>query len=269
MWGAVIGDLAGSIFEYGQSKKVSSIEVKELITKDSFFTDDTILTCAIYDGIRYNNNYEVALRAYGKQYSNYKPNTTIEEIFPTTFGGRFAKWVNGEAKGDSIGNGAMMRISGIGKVFNTEEEVIRQAMRATKPSHNTIEAIDCSRTVALYIFYARQGLNKEKIQEKLGLENIQYRPFERFNKTCYETLSNCIYALNESNNFEEAIRKVISFGGDTDTNAAIVGGMAEALYGVPEYLVSQARKKIPRVFQSLLDEAYCRQMICRKVHTQR
>ena len=256
MWGAVIGDLAGSVYEYGQTKKISYINVDKLITEDSFFSDDTILTCAIYAAIRYHMSYEHMLRSYGEYYLCYKPKTSIKEYFPTAFGKRFDKWLKGQDKGDSVGNGALMRISGIGKVFETEKDVIEQAMLATKPTHNSVEAIECARIVALFIFYARHGFNKNEIRDLLGLEHVEYRPFEKFNKKCYETLNNCLYAVLECKNFEETIRTVISYGGDTDTNAAIAGSMAEALYGIPEYLITQARAKIPPQFQFLLDEAY-------------
>ena len=258
MWGAVIGDLAGSVYEYSQTKKIEPISVTDLITEDSFFTDDTILTVAIYDAIREGGepDYEKALKHYGNLYADHSPETTCRSHFHTYFGGNFVKWIKGEAPGNSIGNGAMMRISGVAKMFDTEEDVVKNAMLATIPSHHTTEAIDCARTVALIIFYARQGIKKEEIREKLDLGVIEYKPFYQFNKTCYDTLNNCLYALFESCNFEDAIRKVLAYGGDTDTNAAIVGSMAEAIYGVPEYLVNQARKKIPTVFSYILDDSY-------------
>ena len=174
MWGAIIGDLAGSTYEYEQYKKVSPIQVQDLITEDSFYTDDTILTVAIYDAIRNGGNYEESLRAYGKRHLDYVPKTKCEKHFSSVFGGRFIKWLNGECANDSIGNGAMMRISGVGNLFNTEEEVVKNAMLATKPSHNSIEAIDCARTVALVIFYSRMGYSKKEIREKLDLRSVDY-----------------------------------------------------------------------------------------------
>lgn len=260
MWGAVIGDLAGSIYEYGQYRKSSIVTVDELITKDSFFTDDTILTIAIYDAIRASCDYEGALRKYGNEFLKYQPKTSIKDVFPSAFGGNFTNWLAGKNNGESIGNGAMMRISGIGKMFDTEYDVIQNAIRATTPSHNTTSAVNSAKTVALVIFYARMGYSKQQILKKCGIDKLEYKPFEKFNKTCDETLGNCLFATFTSNNFEEALRKVISYGGDTDTNGAIVGGMAEALYGIPEYLVNQARTKIPLVFSFILDDAYIKKI---------
>lgn len=258
MWGAVVGDIAGSIYEFRQYKNVSNITIHELITDDCFFSDDTILTLAIYDAIRNDRDYEKYLKLYGNRFLDYVPTTNIKDHFPTAFGGRFAKWLKGEADGKSYGNGAMMRISGVGNMFNTEEEVVENARLATIPSHNTNSAIECATIISLVIFYSRMGLNKEQIRRKIDVGSIEYQPFKAFNKTCYETIGNCLYAFFDSVNFEDALRKVISYGGDTDTNGAIVGAMAEAFYGIPEYLVNKARKKLPSTMAYILDDSYAR-----------
>ena len=257
MWGAVIGDLTGSAHEFGQIKKISPVMVGELITSDSFYTDDTILTIAIYDAILNGNcNYDAALKRYGLEYQFHKPLNPRFGAPPNTFSKGFMDYLNGVGDCRSYGNGAMMRISGVGKMFNKLEDVMENAIYATIPSHNTRGAVECAQTVAQTIFYARMGERKQWIRDRLGYVTMEYRPFEKFNRTCYETLNNCMFATFESDNFEEAIRKVLSFGGDTDTNCAIVGAMAEALYGVPEFFVRQARKKIPQSFAHILDEAY-------------
>jgi len=74
--------------------------------------------------------------------------------------------------------------------------------------------------------------------------------------TCNETIDNCLYALFTSDSFEESLKKVISFGGDTDTNACIVGSMAEALYGIDEELLNKAKLKIPSEFVKKLEKGY-------------
>ncbi len=257
MWGAIIGDLTGSVYEFGQIKKVSPVMVGELITEDSFYTDDTILTIAIYDAILNNTfDYDGALRRYGTLFQFHKPINPKYGAPPGTFSKGFMNYLDGTGDCKSMGNGAMMRISGVGKMFNTLEDVMDNARRATIPSHNTRAAVECAQIIAQTIFFARMGERKQWIRDRLGFTTMVYQPFESFNRTCYETMNNCMFAVFESDNFEEAIRKVLSFGGDTDTNCAIVGAMAEALYGVPEFFVKQARKKIPESFVHILDEAY-------------
>lgn len=253
MWGAIIGDLAGSIYEYEQMKTVKSVENKEMIKENSFFSDDTILTIAILDAIENDKDYEKYLRIYGDKYSLYKPE--YKPYFETIFSPGFTKWVNNEKEGNSTGNGAMMRISSVGYMFDSEEDVIKNSRLATIPSHNSEEAIQCAKIIALIIYYARKGLSKDEIIDKLNI-NLQYKPFETFNLTCNATIDNCLYALFTSNSFEESINKIISYGGDTDTNACIVGSMAEAMFGIDIELINKAKRKIPKEFIEVLEKAY-------------
>ena len=254
MYGAIIGDVAGSIYEYNQVKEVSEVNIKELIPNNSFYSDDTILTIAILDCILNNGNYEDYLKEYINEYKNYRPE--FKPYFKTPFSPGTTKWATTTNDiGTSKGNGAMMRISPVGYLFNTEEEVIYNATMATIPSHNTKEAIDSATLVALIIFYARKGLNKEEIIEKLNIK-YQYKKFKKFNLTCNETIDNCLYALFTSNNYEEAIKKVISYGGDTDTNACITASMAEALYGLDESLILTIQEKLPKQFVKKLELGY-------------
>ena len=220
MYGAVIGDLAGSIYEYSQLKSISNINVDKIITEASFYSDDTILTIAILDAILNKGNYEEYLKKYIKKYANYKPDFT--PYFKTPFSKGIIDWCNSSIVGTSTGNGAMMRISPVGYLFNTEESVIKNAQLATIPSHNSKEAVAAATIVALMIFYFRNGLSRDEVYQKLNIK-IEYHPFKKFNTTCHETIGNCLYALYNSKSFEDAIRKTISMGGDTDTNACIVG----------------------------------------------
>ena len=245
MYGAIIGDLAGSIYEYNQLKELKPIKMNKIIEDNSFYSDDTILTIAILDAIENNQNYEEYLKKYIKKYKEYKPNFT--PYFKTIFSPNLLKWSESNNKGISHGNGAMMRISGVGHMFNTKEEVIKNTYLATIPSHNSKEAIKYSTMIAIIIFYLRKGYSKEEILKYLNLE-VKYIPFTKFNITCEETFNNCIYAFANSNSFEDAIRKTLLMGGDTDTNCAIVGSMAEAAYGIDKYLIEEANKKIPKEF---------------------
>lgn len=254
MYGAIIGDLAGSIYEFSQIKKISAVSINNIIEDNSFYSDDTILTIAILDAILNNDqNYESYIKKYIKEYFNYKPN--FKPYFKTPFSPGIIKWYHGEMEGKSKGNGAMMRVSPIGYLFNNECDIIRHSLLATIPSHHSVEAIDASQTIALIIYYGRLGISKEKIISKLTYF-LDYQPFQKFNTTCNETLPNCLYALFSSNSFEEALKKIISYGGDTDTNACIVGSMAEALYGIDESLISLVKKKIPYEFTSILENGY-------------
>ena len=253
MWGAIIGDLAGSIYEYEQINGIKSVKADEIIPKKAFFSDDTILTIAILEAIQTDKNYEKHLKKYGNLYKDYKPNHN--PYFKTSFSPGFVKWCNSKEVGTSIGNGAMMRISPVGFMFDNENDVKENARLATIPSHNSKEAIVYSTLTALIIYYAKNNMPKEEILKKLNIE-LKHKIFEKFNSTCSQTFDNCVFATFNSNSFEESIYNVLSYGGDTDTNACIVGSMAEALYGIDPKLINKAKKYIPNDFIKILDKAY-------------
>lgn len=253
MLGAIYGDKVGSVYEYDQLKCIKSIDLIELILPNSFYSDDTIETVAIIDAIINNKEYGSTLREYILQNENYIPNH--RPYFKNSFSPRTIKWARGIGKNDSIGNGAMMRISPVGYLFNTEEEVRENAYLATIPSHNSQDAIEFATIVALMIFYFRNGLTKENVFDKLNL-CIKYVPFLKFNTTCKETLGNCLYAIYMSESFEDAIRKVLLMGGDTDTNACIVGSVAEALYGMSETQKEESLDNLPDEFKKILKKVY-------------
>lgn len=249
MYGAIIGDLSGSIYEFGQTKSITNISINNIIEKNAFYSDDTILTIAIADAILNDKDYNKYIRYYIQKYSSYRPN--FEPYFKTTFSPNLMKWSSRDLVGQSTGNGAMMRISPVGFMFDSEKEVIENAKLATIPSHNSEEAINAATQIALIIFYLRKGLSKEEIYSKLKIE-LKYMPFKKFNVTCNETIDNCLYVFYHSTGFEDAIIKTLYLGGDTDTNACIVGSMAEAAYGIDDDLIDIVNKKIPSEFKKVL-----------------
>ena len=253
MWGSIIGDLAGSVYEFSQIKEVTPVVVDELIRDDAFYSDDTILMVAIIDAILNDHDYNKYLREYGLEFIDYKPDVT--PYFKTSFSPGFIKWLKGNEEGLSMGNGAMMRIAPVGYLFDDLDTVREESKKATVSSHNNEESIKCAQVVASIIYLARKGYSKEEIIELLDLD-ISFKPFSKFNYTCSDTIGNCLYALFTTDSFENALREVISYGGDTDTNACIVGGMAEALYGVDQSLVDMAKEKIPKEFVKVLEKAY-------------
>ena len=253
MWGSIIGDLAGSVYEFSQIKEVTPVVVDELIREDSFYSDDTILMVAIVDAILNDRDYNKYLRQYGLEFIDYKPN--VSPYFKTSFSPGFIKWLKGNEEGLSMGNGAMMRIAPVGYLFDDLDTVREESKKATVSSHNNEESIKCAQVVASIIYLARSGYSKEEIIDLLELD-ISFKPFDKFNYTCSDTIDICLYSLFNSNTFDDSIRLAISFGGDTDTNACIVGGMAEAFYGVDQSLVDKAKGKVPERFVKVLEKAY-------------
>ena len=249
MYGSVIGDISGSIYEFEQTKKIKSIKTGIIIPDNGFYSDDTILTVAIKDAIDHDLDYGKNLREYIREYEDYRPD--FEPYFKTSFSPNIIKWSKGNYIGNSHGNGALMRISPVGFMFDTEKDVLDNAREATIPSHNSFEAIYGAEVLSLVILYLRQGLSKEEAFKMLNLAP-KYVPFKKFNTTVEETLYNCLYVFYISNSFEDAIKKTLLMGGDTDTNCAIVGALAEAYYGIPQVLIDKANSKIPDRFVKVL-----------------
>ena len=77
MWGAIIGDLAGSIYEYNQIKEVKPVKVRNIIEDNAFYSDDTILTIALLDAIINNGDYESYLKKYTLNNLGYRPNFSL------------------------------------------------------------------------------------------------------------------------------------------------------------------------------------------------
>jgi ADP-ribosylglycohydrolase len=238
--GALTGDVVGSIYEYAINFKEMEFP---LFSPRCFSTDDTILTVAVADAILDQQNYGKAILEYARRY-------------PTAdFGGRFRGWMNSAnpVPYNSLGNGSAMRASPVGWAYNTVEDVLIQAEASASPTHNHPEGIKGAQATALAVLLARSGASKEVIRREisdrfhydLSRTLDQIRPFYHFNETCPGTVPEAILAFLESNDFEDAIRKAISLGGDADTLAAITGSIAEAAYGVPDWIAAEVQSRIP------------------------
>lgn len=273
MLGAIIGDIIGSYYEVleveekKKNKQNRSYEERikildrkiPLFTEECSVTDDSILTCAIYDAIKNNNDYEKYLREYGLK----EKNLGNDKYGRSRFGKGFIEWLENKKEGNSYGNGAAMRISPVGFCFDNIEEVKKQARLATIPSHNHEEAITSAEAVAVSIFLLRQGMTKEDVTKYVQanyygldytLENLQKN--YTFTSKASESVPQALYIFSIANDFEDSIRKAISIGGDTDTIAAIVGSLSEAYYGIPENLKQQAKSYLKDYMYDLLKDKY-------------
>ena len=146
---------------------------------------------------------------------------------------------------ESWGNGSAMRIAPVGWVANTPEEVIELSDKYTLITHNHPEAIDAARATSLSVFYARQPKTPDEIRQLLSeyyvldysIDDIraEYKRTERAKDSVPQAISTAL----EATSYEDAIRLAVSLAGDTDTQAAIAGGIAEATFGVPENIKNQ------------------------------
>ena len=80
----------------------------------------------------------------------------------------------------------------------------------------------------------------------------EIRPTYRFDATCQSSMPQTIIAFLESTDFEDAIRNAISLGGDSDTIAAIAGSIAEAAYGIPDWIKEKAYSYLDQPLENVL-----------------
>lgn len=235
MLGAIIGDIVGSRFEFNPTNDYDF----ELFTDECGFTDDTICTCAVADALLKCKDFGKSLHEWCRLYPHPKG----------SYGGRFAQWVhsdNPQSYG-SFGNGSAMRVSPVGWICKSRDYILMSAEQTANCTHNHPEGIKGAQTVALAIYIANTGrrcnqtttdIVKNVIKEcvefsgyniNLHIEDIA----NRFDETCQGTVPVALWIINQSNGFEDAIRRAVSLGADADTLGAIVGSIAEAIWGIP------------------------------------
>ena len=243
MLGAIIGDIVGSKYEF------QNIKSKDFtfFQPDMFFTDDTIMTVAIFDALyscqgnfdKLENLTILKLREYGKKYPG---NGKIG------YGKLFEEWINSKNPRpyNSFGNGSAMRISAVPYFASNLNELKEISFKVTSVTHNHPEGIKGAEAVAVAIYLAKNGFSKEKIKneiEKYYNLNFDYEDLREnytYKVSCQRTVPEAIFCFLISNSFEDAIRTGISIGGDSDTICAIIGGIAEAFYGIPEDIKTKA-----------------------------
>ena len=132
-------------------------------------------------------------------------------------------------------------------------------MLSAMPTHNHPEGIKGAVATASAIFLARtQG--KEAMLEAMRRYYPQWKEprlgENRFDETCQGTMPVVFGIIQKSNSFEEAIRYAIAVGGDSDTIGAIVGGFAEAIWGVPEEMYREAVGDLPDDMVDVVEQFY-------------
>lgn len=247
MIGAIIGDIVGSRFEFNN---INSFNFK-LFDKGCSYTDDTICTVAIADALLSNNDYGDSLHNWCRRYP-----------YPMGgYGGNFASWVKSDTPQpyNSFGNGSAMRVSPIGWWYNAPELVTSRATMSAKPTHSHPEGIKGAVATAMSIFIARTKGKSEMLKFAEQLYPVWQTLSlgqNKFNETCQGTMPVVFGILGMANGFEEAIRYAIAVGGDSDTIGAIVGSIAEAVWGIPESLKKEALKYLPKEMIAVIKDFY-------------
>jgi ADP-ribosylglycohydrolase len=273
LYGAAIGDICGSIYEFN-NRKTDRPEEIELINEACYFTDDTVLTAAIADALTSN---DIAIRNIDRRFWSGKYRDDEASLLYSEslwnwgnrypgrgYGGNFQQWLRDSERKTygSYGNGAAMRISPIARRFCNSDYhgnitlagLFNEVVLATATTHGHPEGIKGAQATALAIVLGHQGKTKDEIRNEivtrfgydLSRTLAEIRPDYGFDETCQGTVPVAITAFLESHDFVSAIQNAISVGGDSDTIAAITGSIAEAFYKeIPEDLKAFARSKLP------------------------
>ena len=251
MYGAILGDMIGSPYEFGKKMKRKDFP---LFVRASRFTDDTVMTVAVADALldcREKPREEQLrvlterMRQWGRRYPD------------AGYGGRFSRWLLSPDPRpyNSWGNGSAMRISPVGFYAKSEVEALNEAKASAEVTHNHPEGIKGAQAAALAVYLAKTGADKPAIKEKIEtlfgydlssqkLDDI--RPDYTFDVSCMGTLPVALLAFLESTDYEDAIRNAVSMGGDSDTIAAITGGIALAYYkDMPTYIIQEIEAHLP------------------------
>lgn len=249
MLGAIFGDIVGSRYEFSDHEINKNFD---FLTRRSEFTDDSIMTIAVGDGL---------MRA-GNDAGEEEIKTCIIEsmlyfgrIYPNVgYGGSFYYWLRetDPKPYGSFGNGSAMRVSSVGWLYDRLDRVLEVAKWTAEVSHNHAEGIKGAQCTAAVVFLARTGFDKEKIREfvvtnfgyDISLSLAELRKRAEHNESCMDSLPKALRSFFEGDNYEDVIRNAVSLGGDTDTLAAIAGSMGEAYYGMPDEFVEEVFKRL-------------------------
>ena len=274
MLGAIIGDTVGSAYEFHNTKEYDFT----LFLGNSAYTDDSIMTMAVaywllkdkehtYQGledimVEFGHKCPCPMGGYGGGFHCWLFNPRELYAFDEQYGVSPYDSKTGRHPYGSYGNGSAMRVSACGWFFDTLEETERVAAVSAAITHNHPEGIKGAQATAAAVFLARSGVSKEGIRDYIertyGYDLHKtwdyWHPVYGWEDSCQGTVPQALIAFLDSSCFEDAIRKAVSLGGDSDTLACITGGIAEAYYKeIPKFMADRVAQPFPRIFNKILD----------------
>jgi ADP-ribosylglycohydrolase len=252
MIGGIAGDVIGSVFEHNLSKNSHF----PLFGDESTFTDDTVMTLAVAEATLKNKDYGDTIREFCLRHPKRR------------YGSRFKEWAKSwdNEPSDSFGNGSAMRVAPVGWAFKTLETVLEEAEKSAKPTHNSPEGIKGAKAIAASVFMARTGETKDAIkayvESAFGYDlSIPYETLRikgenyKFEPTCEKTVPPSLICFIDSTDYEDAVRKAVSLGWDSDTMACITGAIADAYYGgVPIEIEEMVLSMLPSDLKIVVED---------------
>ncbi len=238
MYGAILGDIVGSRFEFDRGPWTKDFE---FVTDEDKWTDDSVMTIAVAEGLieagrdaavsEIEEACTKAMQKWGQRYPY------------AGYGARFIGWVSAKNPKPygSYGNGSAMRVSAAGWLYDSLERTREVARATANVSHNHPEGLKGAECTAAVIYLGRTGASKDEISEYVikefgydfseTLEDMRAR--HRHDESCQDTLPKALRSFFDGESYEDVVRNAVSLGGDTDTIAAIAGAMAEGFFDMP------------------------------------
>ena len=258
MYGAILGDMIGSPFEFDRGNKTKNFQ---MFSDKSRFTDDTVMTIAVADALLQSSAEDTdeaicdkltrSMHRWGNKYPN------------AGYGGRFYVWLRTGSREPygSYGNGSAMRVSAAGWLYKDLTTTQRIARLTAAVTHNHPEGIKGAQAIAGAVYLARTGSTKNEIREYIVREFgydlsrtcDEIRPGYHHVESCQKTVPEAITAFLEGTDFEDVIRTAVSLGGDCDTLTCIAGSIAEAFYGVPYPYTAECNSRLPEDMLKILN----------------
>ena len=247
MIGAIIGDVVGSIYEYNNVKTKDFV----MFSNKHRFTDDTVITVAVASALLEFDGIDEILDDTVEDFQKLLVEKMVfygRKHILAGYGNRFFRWMvkTDHKPYQSFGNGSAMRVSPVAWYATTLDQALWLAEKSAEVTHDHPDGIKGAVATAGAIFLARTGASKQEIRKfveqyytiDFTLKDI--RSTYKYDTTCQGCIPQAMQAFFESNSFEDAIRNVISIGGDSDTIGAITGSVAEAYYGADQEMKNQA-----------------------------
>ena len=158
MYGAILGDIIGSPFEFDRGDKTKEFD---LFTRGCGFTDDSVMTVAIAEALiaigpdANEMEIEEAVIANMQDWGRSYPHAG--------YGGRFRHWLtsrNPKPYG-SYGNGSAMRVSAAGWLYPTIERTREVAEATAAVTHNHPEGIKGAAVLTTVLCMIKDGKSKK------------------------------------------------------------------------------------------------------------
>lgn len=275
MFGAITGDTIGSVYEFFNTKDYNF----NLFEGSSCYTDDSILTMAVahwlltdkkqsYQGLEdslvlFAHRTPCPMGGFGEAFWRWAFCPQEMEVFDEQYGASPYKSTTGRHPYGSWGNGSAMRVSSVGWFCKSLQETELVAKKSAEITHNHPDGIAGAQATAGSIWLAKTGHTKEQIRNYVEQKYnycLRY-DWEELNRgyfwhsSCKGTVPPAIVCFLTSNSFEDAIRRAVAIGGDSDTLACITGGIAEAYYKeIPKWIADKVIRPFPGIFSKILNE---------------